>query len=153
VTIEFNKSLVAEFLTALVESRIKDAMDLVHEDCYYWVIGDKALFPFAGEYNKEELENIMSGSLDVHDGKEAMQPTSDIIGMTAEGNRIAVETVAHVPLQDGGVYNQTYHWLFEVKDQKISVIKEYLDTIKAMNAFGGIADRPVYSHELPDSRG
>ncbi len=151
MTIEFNKGLVTEFLTALVESRIKDAMDLVHEDCYYWVIGDKALFPFAGEYNKEELERIMSGSLDVHDDK-GMQPSNDIVGITAEGNRVAVETVVHVPLQDGGVYNQTYHWLFEVNDRKISVIKEYLDTIKAMNAFGTIAERPVYCHESSDSR-
>ena len=145
MTIEFNKRLVTEFLTALLESRIKDAMDLVHEDCYYWVIGDKALFPFAGEYNKEELENIMSGSLDVHDDEGgAPQPTMEIIGMTAEGNRVAVETLVHVPLQDGGMYNQTYHWLFEVEDQRLSVIKEYLDTIKAMNAFGAIADNLVY---------
>ena len=39
------------------------------------------------------------------------------------------------------------------KDRETSMIKEYLDTIKAMNAFGGIADNPVYRHELPDSRG
>ena len=152
MSIEFNKKLVTDFLDALVDYRGKEAMDMVHEDCYYWIIGDKTLFPFAGEYNKAELENIMLGSYDVHDEHDKrMKPTSDIIGITAEGNRVAVETLAHVPLQDGDVYNQTYHWLFEIKDQKICVIKEYLDTLKALKTFDSIADNPVYTHGLSGS--
>ena len=146
-----NRKTAIKFLELLATYRGVEAMDLVHEDCHYWIIGDKKQFPFAGDYNKQQLENIMVGSYDVHENQEQTvdpdaEPISQVIGSTAEGNRVALETRAQVPLGDGEIYDQTYHWLFEFKDGLIITLKEYLDTQKAMNAFRPIAENPVYKH-------
>ena len=151
MSIEENRQKAIKFLELLATYRGVEAMDMVHEDCHYWIIGNKEKFPFAGDYNKQQLENIMVGSYDVHDN-EAQAPDLEnapdhhVLGTTAEGNRVAVETRVQVPLGDGEVYDQTYHWLFEFKDGKIITLKEYLDTMKAMDAFKPIAENPVYKH-------
>ena len=41
---------------------------------------------------------------------------------------MAVETESYAELNNGRVYNNLYHFVFEIKDGKIHVIKEYLDT-------------------------
>ena len=138
---DFNRELAVGFIQALSDKRTAEAMAMVHEDCYYWIIGDKEMFPFAGEYDKAHLESIMAGSMEVASGENKLE----ILGTTSEGGRVAVETKSTIPTEDGGIYEQSYHFLFEVKDEKLIVIKEYLDTLKAMKTFGSIADREYYS--------
>ena len=140
MSIEFNKKLVSDFIQALLDKRVKDAMELVHMDCQYMVMGNKKYFSFAGIYNKQQLEEIMAGSMDVASG----DAENETIGVTAEGNRVALETRSRIPTEDGGIYEQTYHFLFEIKDKQISVIKEYLDTLTAHETFKSIADKQVY---------
>jgi uncharacterized protein len=50
------------------------------------------------------------------------------LGFTAEGDRVAVETESYTELKNGRVYNNLYHFLFTVRDDKIASVKEYLDT-------------------------
>jgi len=50
-----------------------------------------------------------------------------IKSMTAEEDRVAVEAESYGETPAGKVYNQTYHYLFIVRDGKISVQHEYLD--------------------------
>ena len=50
------------------------------------------------------------------------------LAFTAEGDRVAVETESYTELKNGRVYNNLYHFLFEVRDGKIHSVKEYLDT-------------------------
>jgi hypothetical protein len=56
--------------------------------------------------------------------------------MTAEGDRVAVEAESKARLANGTLYHNRYHFLFVVRDGRIQVVKEYLDTLHVMNALG-----------------
>lgn len=52
-------------------------------------------------------------------------------GLTAEGDRVAVEAESSGETATGRTYNNQYHFLFEVRDGKIQAAREYLDTLYA----------------------
>ena len=45
-----------------------------------------------------------------------------------EGDRVAIEAESHFELNDGRVYNNTYHFLFLFRDGRICCAKEYNDS-------------------------
>jgi ketosteroid isomerase-like protein len=57
--------------------------------------------------------------------------TLTVEGVTAEGDRVAVEAQAHAALKNGRIYRNTYHFLFIFRDGKICQAKEYNDTLHA----------------------
>jgi ketosteroid isomerase-like protein len=59
------------------------------------------------------------------------------IGVTAEGNRVAVEVQGHGKARNGKEYNNIYHFLFVVEDGQIVTVKEFMDTQYYMDTFGG----------------
>ena len=58
--------------------------------------------------------------------------------LTAEADRVAAEVESYAPLVNGKVYNNHYHMLFEIRDGKITVVKEYADTAHAREVFGNL---------------
>jgi len=56
--------------------------------------------------------------------------------ITAEGDRVAVETSGHAKLVDGQEYNNVYHFLFFLRDGKITEIHEHGDSAYAHRVFG-----------------
>jgi hypothetical protein len=49
--------------------------------------------------------------------------------MTAEDDRVSVESETYgVITATGKVYNNTYHYLFTIRDSKIVSVREYMDT-------------------------
>jgi ketosteroid isomerase-like protein len=48
--------------------------------------------------------------------------------VTAEGNRVAIEAESSATLMNGNVMNQVYHFLFEIKSEKVYKVREYIDT-------------------------
>lgn len=59
-----------------------------------------------------------------------------IKGITAQGNRVAVEAESHaIHKPNGKTYNNFYHFLFEIEDGKITKMKEYCDTQHAVDVF------------------
>jgi ketosteroid isomerase-like protein len=51
-----------------------------------------------------------------------------VTGMTAEDDRVAVESVSDCVNTKGFVYKNFYHTLFVIRDGQIAVMKEYLDS-------------------------
>jgi len=49
-------------------------------------------------------------------------------GMVAEGDKVAVEVESLGTLRNGRVYNNEYHTLLTIRDDKICAVREYLDT-------------------------
>jgi ketosteroid isomerase-like protein len=49
-------------------------------------------------------------------------------GAVAEGDKVALEVESEGELTNGNVYRQQYHFLLELRDGKISAVREYLDT-------------------------
>lgn len=57
-------------------------------------------------------------------------------GVTAEGERVAVEAESSGVKTDGKAYNSLYHFLFVVRDGKIQHVREYCDLNYVQHVFG-----------------
>jgi ketosteroid isomerase-like protein len=54
----------------------------------------------------------------------------DVLGTTAEADRVAMEAESHVlNPENGRLYNNFYHYLFRVRAGKLTLFKEYQDTL------------------------
>jgi uncharacterized protein len=58
-----------------------------------------------------------------------------VTGITAEGDRVAVEAQGYAKLKTGKTYENLYHFLFVVRDSKIQEGKEYCDFHYASEVF------------------
>jgi hypothetical protein len=121
---EHNKVVAADFFARIDANDVPGALALLAEDATYWIAGDKAVTPSAGEHDKNgmsKLFHIMGKSF-----KDGLRMT--VKGMTAEGERVALEVESLGNLKNGRVYRQKYHILMIVRDGRIAAVREYLDT-------------------------
>ncbi len=129
VSTEDNKRVARALLAA---SAVHDgpAFDaLMHPEATYWVIGAKHLFPVSGEKTRAEICAYMaSPSIFTH-------VESTIHTLTAEDDRVAVETSFAGTLPDGRVYRNVYHYLMWFRGGQVLRVKEYLDTQSAAEFF------------------
>ncbi len=128
---EDNKRLARELLAA---SAVHDGAKfeaLMHPDATYWVIGQKHLFPVSGEKTRAEICAYMATPTIFTGGVQ-----STIHTLTAEGDRVAVESTFVGTLGNGRIYRNVYHYLMWFRDGKILRVKEYLDTQAAVEFFG-----------------
>jgi len=58
-----------------------------------------------------------------------------VTGITAEGDRVAIEAQGYAKLKNGKTYENLYHFLFVVRDGKIQEGKEYCDFHYASEVF------------------
>jgi ketosteroid isomerase-like protein len=72
--------------------------------------------------------------IELFDAKFERHITMQVNGVTAEGDRVAVEAESHGLLKNGKTYNNTYHFLFLFRDGKICLTKEYNNTAYAAAA-------------------
>lgn len=59
-----------------------------------------------------------------------------LIAMTAEGDRVAVEADSYGEMINGKVYENSYHFLFVLKEGKILEVREYCCSYTAQDVFG-----------------
>lgn len=126
--IEENKALVERFWKAFSESRLDDALAMLTDDATWWVAGSTDL---SGTYTKPQFTELVSGVTEAAPNGVQVTPT----GMTAEGNRVAMEADSYGALNNGRVYQNKYHFLLECRDGKISAVREYLDTEHVTETF------------------
>jgi ketosteroid isomerase-like protein len=102
---------------------------ILTDDVSWWV-------PGRGTVTKAEFKGRAEGVRTMLDGPF----TLTVKGVTAEGDRVAVEAESLGKLKNGKTYNNTYHFLFLFRDGKIYQAKEYNDSQHAAEIFG--ADLP-----------
>ncbi|WP_028851460.1 nuclear transport factor 2 family protein [Thermocrispum municipale] len=118
-----NKKLVAEFMQVFSTGDVAAIMDYLAPTATWWVAG--TIEGISGTKSKDEFREMLSGlSANTKTGAIRLTP----IAWTAEGDRVAVETESYSEMTNGRVYNNLYHFVFEVRDGKIQSVKEYLDT-------------------------
>ena len=89
---------------------------------------------------KKTFEGQYEGSMGEPSDKETAKPVQvkddthrmrmDVLSLTAEEDRVAMEAESHVlHPSNGRVYNNFYHNLFRIRDGKIVLFKEYQDTL------------------------
>lgn len=125
---EEHKAVVLQFLEAFSESRFHDALEHMDEQGTWWVAGTTGI---SGTYTKSAFFELASG---VAGGTKAgirLSPT----GITAEGNRVAVEAVSDGETTDGKRYLNQYHFLFEFNGNKFIAVREYMDPMHVADVF------------------
>ena len=153
MSIAANKTLVLEFLSKINDRDLQHLSDNFHDEGVHWLAGNPATFPIAGEHDKPTFLQIMQDSWaisEVHADFLVMSNPADAAKVdpnriqyimqrvTAEDNRVCVEASVDLPTESGGLYNQRYHYLFEITDGKISLFKEYYDTELVVETFKNI---------------
>jgi ketosteroid isomerase-like protein len=120
-----NKETALKFVDSM--SRGEMDMSMLTDDVEWWV-------PGRGTMSKADFLELAGGFQSLVKGKISLT----VHGVTAEGDRVAVEAESHGELKNGKTYNNTYHFLFVFRDGKICLSKEYNDSAHANWALGAI---------------
>jgi len=84
-------------------------------------------FPLSGTMTKAKFCELFGNVGGSTEGGLRITPK----GITAEGDRVAVEAESYAKLKNGRTYQNQYHFVFVVRDGKVQQVKEYMDTMHA----------------------
>ena len=118
--IEKNKELVQEFFN-LLSSGSEKYLDFYNEESVIWTAGENAI---GGSRSKSEVVGFAKSVLDSF--PEGI--TFNVVNLVAENDYVAAEVGGSAMHVSGKPYNNKYHFLLKIKDNKILELKEYMDT-------------------------
>lgn len=134
--IESNKAAVTEFFEALNAGDIDTVVNTYSDDGTCRTMGETLI---SGTMSKEEIAASAGGILDVFPKGLRFK----VLGMVAEGDKVAVEAISEGEHISGQTYNNEYHFLFEFRDGKLFNMKEYMDTEHVTDVLCG-GQRPPF---------
>jgi ketosteroid isomerase-like protein len=120
---EENKKVVTEFMEVFTSGDVHGILGSLTDDATWWVAGN--IPGISGTKDKAGFGEMLGG---IAEGTTTGAIRLTPLAFTAEGERVAVETESYAELKNGRVYNNLYHFVFTVRDGKISSVKEFLDT-------------------------
>jgi uncharacterized protein len=104
---------------------VEPFFDLFHKDATFDTMAKRDLFPeVGGRMNWQQFHDY------VYNESRWTDLRVQVVGTTAQVNRLAVEADGKMDVK-GKIYNNVYHWVFELRDGKISAARFYLDTLYA----------------------
>jgi ketosteroid isomerase-like protein len=119
-----NRATVLRLMEALNVCDADTIRSIMPADADWWVLG-------IGTLDRDtvitQLEQLL-GSAKVAE--------THILGTTAEGDRVAVESRGNFEFADGRVYRNSYHHLFTLRDGQVVGVREYLDLLHFQSVFG-----------------
>jgi len=124
-----NVQLLKEYHAALQASDGEKMASMLAPDLRYWVSPGSA---FSGNHDKPSLLALLPPIFDAQAGPTVLTYRA----ITAQDDRVSVVADGTMPLKTGGSYDQTYHWLFKFRDDKIVEILEYIDILAVWKTFG-----------------
>ncbi len=133
--VEDNKALIRRFFEAMNTGDTAGILESYAEDGYVQTMGNTLI---SGVYSKDEIKGFADGIYEAF--PQGLSFT--VVGITAEGDRVAVEAESSGQHVSGKAYNNFYHFLFIIRDGKVASMKEYLDTELATDILCG-GKRPV----------
>lgn len=87
----------------------------------------------SGRYSRESIAAVATGLFEAF--PEGLH--FEILNMTAEGDRVAVEATSRGMHASGKLYANHYHFLFHLRDGRIAVMKKFMDTEHATDVLCG----------------
>ncbi len=124
------KAVVSEYLNAYSTGNLAEIARHLHDEVTWWVAG--TVPGISGTYNKLQTLALLGQVTAVYKQRALQITPSRMIG---EGKLVAVEAESYAELHNGKVYNNLYHFVFEIEDGKIKRIREYLDTQHVYDTF------------------
>lgn len=125
-----NKQLVESFFEKMNAGDVDGFVGMYHQDGRLWTSGQTLI---SGEYSRAQIEAAASGIYEAFPNGIVFT----IHGITADGDRVAVEASSKGEHISGQLYENLYHFLFEFKDGKVLKLKEYMDTEKVTDILCG----------------
>jgi ketosteroid isomerase-like protein len=114
----------AEFFGRFTAGDIAGVLDAMTDDATWWMAGKPGLAPVAGLKTKAEMATVLERLT----GRLRTSLTVTVKSMIAESNKVAVELESYGELRNGRTYNNEYHSVVTIRGEKISAVREYLDT-------------------------
>jgi ketosteroid isomerase-like protein len=124
MSVEDNKKIVLGFFENFTAGKPEEALGAMADNATWWVAGNFAL---SGTVTKQQFAEGLKGMAAALPEGLRLTPK----GITAEGDRVAVEAESYGKHANGKIYQNQYHFLIEVRDGKIQAVREYLDTMHA----------------------
>jgi uncharacterized protein len=124
-----NVQLLREYHAALQASDGGKMASMLSPDLRYWISPGS---DFSGNHDKTSVLALLPAIFDAAAGPTKLTYRE----VTAQDDRVALVADSTMPLKSGGSYDQTYHWLFKFRDDKIVEILEYLDILQVWKTFG-----------------
>ena len=124
MSLETNKQAVARFCESFGTGDTQAILDTMTDDVRYWILGDRAITPSAGDHSKSGMKRIFDAMSERMTGPLRFTAHS----MIAEGDQVALVAESYGTLKNGRVYNNHYHLRLTLRDGKIAAVREYLDT-------------------------
>ena len=126
-----NKRLVMSYFESFSAGRFTDLLALMADGATIWIAGKPDKFALAGTKTKMQFADTLKGVAAAMPKGLRLTPK----GIVAEGERVAAEVEAYGVTATGKVYNNLYHFLFEIREGKIQSVREYFDTMHAKEVF------------------
>lgn len=125
------RDTVVGFFEDMNAGRYEEAFGRVAPDAKFWVAGRE--WSVGGDYDRAGVQDVFASKV----GPRLTRPLeTKVVGVTAEGERVAVEVEGGGPTVDGGQYANQFHFLFVVRDGQIVSTREYHDTLHASLVIG-----------------
>jgi uncharacterized protein len=123
MSVEQNRAQAIKFLQRMRECQGIDGA-LVTEDFQWWS-------PTTGYADTAKMRELVAALEPIM----PRMPDITVTATTAEGDRVAIEAFGSCELTNGRRYDNTYHFLIELRDGRICRIKEYSDTKLVHDSF------------------
>lgn len=134
MSVSDNKKIVRTFIDSVFGGINREsAVDHLADDCTWWMIGS---LPTSGFF--EGKQAVIDGVLSADGG--VIKPDSffaDVKTLIGEDDHVAAEWTGGFTTVTDADYQNTYNVMFELKDGKITAIREYNDTHYLMNFMSG----------------
>ncbi|MAT91613.1 MAG: hypothetical protein CME59_03345 [Halioglobus sp.] len=135
---EANKALVRKFFQAMNSGDVDRIVAAYTADGCLQTMGNTLI---SGTFGRDEIQASAGRIFEVFpDGLRF-----DILAMTAEGERVAVEASSEGEHVSGQTYSNEYHFLFEFSGGKLRRLKEYMDTERVTDVLCG-GQRPPFDN-------
>ena len=131
MNVEHNKNTVIKFLDRFSAGDVPGVLGLMSDTAKWKVMGREGELPLSGEMDKDGIARLMNSVKDKLPQGMKLTPT----GWTVEGNRVAVEVESYGRKANGKIYQNLYHFLFELTDGQITGLREYKDTLHVKAVF------------------
>lgn len=125
-----NKQLVEQFFDKMNSGDVDGFVGMYHDDGELWTMGGTLI---SGKYSKAQIQAAAAGIYEAFPKGIVFT----ISGITAEGDRVAVEASSKGEHISGAIYENQYHFLFEFKGGQVLRLKEYMDTERVTDVLCG----------------
>ena len=128
--IEHNKAFIRGFIDAMRRGDTAAIVAAYTDDGYCESLGHTLI---SGRYSRDTIATVSSGLFEAFPAGLHFE----ILNITAEDDRVAVEATSRGQHVSGKLYANHYHFLFHLRDGKIAVMKEFMDAEHATEVLCG----------------